>query len=111
MGLKLVTNPLLSSSASRRSSQNAGLHSRRTPIFNCVRGQDRGTCHRRTRRFGVSSSSSDRTRARRALIEEIKEDKKVWLRHGVAALAVSLLGLGVAGSVALTGAAQHTTSA
>lgn len=59
----------------------------------------------------MSSSSSDRTRARRALIEEIKEDKKVWLRHGVAALAVSLLGLGVAGSVALTGAAQHTTSA
>ena len=58
----------------------------------------------------MSSSSSDRTRARRALIEEIKEDKKVWLRHGVAALAVSLLGLGVAGSVALTGAAQHTTS-
>lgn len=59
----------------------------------------------------MSSSSSDRTRARRALIDEIKEDKKVWLRHGVAALAVSLLGLGVAGSVALTGAAQHTTSA
>jgi murein DD-endopeptidase MepM/ murein hydrolase activator NlpD len=61
----------------------------------------------------VSSSSSDRTRARRALIEEIKEeineDKKSWLRHGVAAMAVSVLGLGVAGSVALTGAAQHTT--
>jgi murein DD-endopeptidase MepM/ murein hydrolase activator NlpD len=57
----------------------------------------------------VSSSSSDLTRARRALIEEIKEDKKSWLRHGVAAVAVSLLGLGVAGSVALTGAAQHTT--
>jgi len=43
------------------------------------------------------------------LIEEIREDKKSWLRHGVAALAVSLLGLGVAGSVVLTGAAQHTT--
>ena len=57
----------------------------------------------------MSSSSSDRTRARRALIEEIKEDKKSWLRHGVAAAAVSILGLGVAGSVALTGAAQHTT--
>jgi murein DD-endopeptidase MepM/ murein hydrolase activator NlpD len=57
----------------------------------------------------VSSSSSDRTRARRALIEEIKEDKKSWLRYGVAAMAVSVLGLGVAGSVALTGAAQHTT--
>ena len=57
----------------------------------------------------MSSSSSDRTRARRALIEEIKEDKRSWLRHGVAAVAVSILGLGVAGSVALTGAAQHTT--
>ena len=58
----------------------------------------------------MSSSSSDHARARRALIEEIKEDKKSWLRHGVAALAVSVLGLGVAGSVVLTGAAQHTTS-
>jgi murein DD-endopeptidase MepM/ murein hydrolase activator NlpD len=57
----------------------------------------------------VPSSSSESTRARRALIEEFKEDKKSWLRHGVAALAVSVLGLGVAGSVALTGAAQHTT--
>jgi murein DD-endopeptidase MepM/ murein hydrolase activator NlpD len=43
------------------------------------------------------------------LIEEIKEDKRSWLRHGVAALAVSVLGLGVAGSVVLTGAAQHST--
>ena len=50
----------------------------------------------------MPSSSSESTRARRALIEEIKEDKKSWLRHGVAALAVSVLGLGVAGSVALT---------
>ena len=57
----------------------------------------------------MPSSSSESTRARRALIEEIKEDKKSWLRHGVAALAVSVLGLGVAGSVALTGAAQHNT--
>jgi murein DD-endopeptidase MepM/ murein hydrolase activator NlpD len=57
----------------------------------------------------VSGSSSDRLRARRALIEEIKEDKQSWLRHGFAALAVSLLGLGVAGSVVLTGAAQSTT--
>jgi murein DD-endopeptidase MepM/ murein hydrolase activator NlpD len=57
----------------------------------------------------VSGSSSDRTRARRALIEEIKEDKKSWLRHGVAAMAVAVLGLGVAGSVVLTGAAQNTT--
>jgi hypothetical protein len=61
----------------------------------------------------VSGSSSDRMRARRAVIEEIKEeikeDKKTWLRHGVVAMAVSVLGLGVAGSVVLTGAAQHTT--
>jgi murein DD-endopeptidase MepM/ murein hydrolase activator NlpD len=44
------------------------------------------------------------------LIEEIKEDKRSWLRHGVIAMAVSFLGLGVAGSVVLTGAAQHTTA-
>ncbi len=58
----------------------------------------------------MPSSSSERTRARRALIEDISTDRKSWLRQGVAALAVSVLGLGVAGSVALTGAAQHTTS-
>jgi murein DD-endopeptidase MepM/ murein hydrolase activator NlpD len=57
----------------------------------------------------VPSSSSERTFARRALIEDIREDRRSWLRHGVAALAVSFLGLGVAGSVALTGAAQNTT--
>ena len=54
-------------------------------------------------------SSSERTHARRPFIEDIKKDRGSWLRHGVAALAVSLLGLGVAGSVVLTGAAQHTT--
>ncbi len=54
-------------------------------------------------------SSSERTHARRAFMEDIKKDRGSWLRHGVAALAVSLLGLGVAGSVVLTGAAQHTT--
>ena len=57
----------------------------------------------------MPSSSSERTLARRVLIEDIRKDRKSWLRHGVAALAVSVLGLGVAGSVALTGAAQHTT--
>jgi murein DD-endopeptidase MepM/ murein hydrolase activator NlpD len=57
----------------------------------------------------VPSSSSERTLARRVLVEDIREDKKSWLRHGVAALVVSILGLGIAGSVALTGAAQHTT--
>ena len=45
--------------------------------------------------------------ARRALIEDIKTDRKGWLQHGVAALAVSLLGLGVAGSVVLTSNAEH----
>jgi murein DD-endopeptidase MepM/ murein hydrolase activator NlpD len=48
--------------------------------------------------------------ARRALIEDIKKDKKSWLQHGVAALAVSLLGLGVAGSVVLTGSAQQNAA-
>jgi murein DD-endopeptidase MepM/ murein hydrolase activator NlpD len=57
----------------------------------------------------VPSSSSERTHARRVLVEDIKDDKKSWLRHGVAALVVSILGLGVAGSIALTGAAQHTS--
>ncbi len=46
--------------------------------------------------------------ARRALIEDIKQDKRGWLQHGVAALAVSLLGLGVAGSMVLTGHAEST---
>ena len=49
--------------------------------------------------------------ARRALIEDLKEDRRSWLQHGAAALAVSLLGLGVAGSVVLTGNAQHTAAA
>jgi murein DD-endopeptidase MepM/ murein hydrolase activator NlpD len=47
--------------------------------------------------------------ARRALIEDIREDKQSWLRQGTAALIVSVLGLGIAGSVVLTGAAQDTT--
>jgi murein DD-endopeptidase MepM/ murein hydrolase activator NlpD len=58
-----------------------------------------------------SPSSLQPAPARRALIEDIKQDKKGWIQHGIAALAVSLLGLGIAGSVVLTGAAQHTTSA
>jgi murein DD-endopeptidase MepM/ murein hydrolase activator NlpD len=48
------------------------------------------------------------TSARRAIIE-IREEKRSWLQHGAAALAVSVLGLGVAGSIALTGSAQHNT--
>ncbi len=49
--------------------------------------------------------------ARRTLMADIRADKKGWLQHGVAALAVSILGIGVAGSVMLTGAAQSTTTA
>jgi murein DD-endopeptidase MepM/ murein hydrolase activator NlpD len=61
-----------------------------------------GTHHRQ----GGAFQRSDRHSARRALIEDIQQDKKGWAQHGIAALAVSLLGRGVAGSVALTGAAQ-----
>ena len=46
--------------------------------------------------------------ARRALIEDLKTDRRGWVQHGIAALAVSLLGLGVAGSVVLTGHAEST---
>jgi len=49
---------------------------------------------------------TDRNKARRALIEDIRAEKKSWTQHGIAALAVSVLGLGVAGSVAITGSAQ-----
>jgi murein DD-endopeptidase MepM/ murein hydrolase activator NlpD len=75
---------------------------------------------RATRRLdGLSSSeetpplptlSPQRSRARRALIADLTTDKRGWLEHGIAALAVSLLGLGVAGSFVLTGNAQHTTA-
>ena len=58
----------------------------------------------------ASSSSPQRAEARRALIADIKQDKRTWLRHGVAALAISVLGLGVAASVALTGSAQNTVA-
>ena len=56
-------------------------------------------------------SSSPNAVGRRALIADIKDDKRGWLKHGIAALAISVLGLGVAGSVALTGAAQDATTA
>ena len=55
--------------------------------------------------------ASQDAQARRALIEDIKQDRKGWLQHGLAALAVSLLGLGVAGSVVLTSNAEHVESA
>ena len=57
-----------------------------------------------------SSSSQRRATARRALIADISADRKGWLQHGIAALGVSLLGLGVAASVSLTGAAQGTSA-
>ena len=56
-----------------------------------------------------SSSSLRRVSARRALIADISADRRGWLKHGVAALGISVLGLGVAASVSLTGAAQGTT--
>jgi murein DD-endopeptidase MepM/ murein hydrolase activator NlpD len=55
----------------------------------------------------VLKPASQDALARRALIEDIKKDRKGWLQHGVAALAVSLLGLGIAGSVVLTSNAEH----
>jgi murein DD-endopeptidase MepM/ murein hydrolase activator NlpD len=54
-----------------------------------------------------SSSSLRRAVARRALIADIATDRKGWLQHGIAALAISALGLGVAASVTLTGSAQN----
>ena len=57
-----------------------------------------------------SSSSLRRAEARRALIADITVDRKGWLKHGVAALAISLLGIGAAASVSLTGSAQNTVT-
>jgi murein DD-endopeptidase MepM/ murein hydrolase activator NlpD len=58
-----------------------------------------------------SFRSPQHAQARRAFIEDVQQDKKGWLQHGIAALAVSLLGLGVAGSIALTGNAQNVDAA
>lgn len=57
----------------------------------------------------MSRLSPQHAQARRALIDDIHRDKKGWLQHGIAALAVSVLGLGVAGSIMLTGSAQQST--
>ena len=54
----------------------------------------------------MPKSRSQDALARRALLEDIKQDRRGWLQHGAAALAVSVLGLGVAGSLALTGNAD-----
>lgn len=56
-----------------------------------------------------SSSSPRRASARRVLIADISADRTGWLKHGLAALGISVLGLGVAASISLTGAAQGTT--
>jgi murein DD-endopeptidase MepM/ murein hydrolase activator NlpD len=58
-----------------------------------------------------SPSPTQRNHARRALLEDVHDNRRGWLQHGAAALAVSVLGLGVAGSFALTGNAQSTASA
>ncbi|MBA3528611.1 MAG: hypothetical protein H0T91_04755, partial [Propionibacteriaceae bacterium] len=64
----------------------------------------------------MSPISSQRALARRALSEDVERAKPGWGRHrafqhGIAALAVSILGLGIAGSAVMTGNAQHTSSA
>jgi murein DD-endopeptidase MepM/ murein hydrolase activator NlpD len=80
---------------------------RATPRSVARRASSTGKISSANRRLTVRSDAA--VAARRALIEDIREEKRSWARHGVAALAVSVLGLGVAGSVALTGNAQHTT--
>jgi murein DD-endopeptidase MepM/ murein hydrolase activator NlpD len=54
------------------------------------------------------TSPPQRDHARRALLEDVHDHRRSWLQHGAVALAVSVLGLGVAGSFALTGNAQST---
>ena len=49
------------------------------------------------------TSPTQRHQARRALIDDVRENKRGWLQHGLAALAVSAVGIGLAGSLALTG--------
>jgi murein DD-endopeptidase MepM/ murein hydrolase activator NlpD len=58
-----------------------------------------------------STSPKQRHQARRALIDDVRDNKRGWLQHGVAAIAVSVLGLSVAGSFAFTGNAQSTGEA
>jgi murein DD-endopeptidase MepM/ murein hydrolase activator NlpD len=57
------------------------------------------------------TSPTPRDHAKRALLEDVREDRRGWVQRGAAALAVSALGLGVAGSFALTGNAQDTGAA
>jgi murein DD-endopeptidase MepM/ murein hydrolase activator NlpD len=78
-----------------------------TPRGSARRASSTGKTKRANIRACAVARSADGVR--RAIIEDIREEKRSWVRHGVAALAVSVLGLGVAGSVVLTGSAQHTT--
>lgn len=57
------------------------------------------------------TSPTQRHEARRALIDDVRDNKPAWLRHGAVAVAVSVLGLSVAGSFTLSGNAQDTSSA
>ena len=76
------------------------------PRARARRASDTGSIDRA--RKGARAVTRTADTARRAIIEDIREEKRSWLSHGVAALAVSVLGLAVAGSVVLTGSAQHT---
>jgi murein DD-endopeptidase MepM/ murein hydrolase activator NlpD len=78
-----------------------------TPRARARRASSTGRTDRARKRAPAVTGTANT--ARRAIIEDIREEKRSWLRHGVAALAVSVLGLGVAGSVVLTGSAQHST--
>ncbi|HEY0239291.1 MAG TPA: M23 family metallopeptidase, partial [Friedmanniella sp.] len=57
------------------------------------------------------TNPTPRDHARRALLEDVHDHRRSWLQHGAAALAVSVIGIGVAGSFALTGNAQDTAAA
>jgi murein DD-endopeptidase MepM/ murein hydrolase activator NlpD len=57
------------------------------------------------------TSPTQRDQARRALLEDVRHNRRGWVQHGAAALAVSALGLGVAGSFALGGNAQDAGAA
>lgn len=57
----------------------------------------------------TAPATGRRARARRAL-QETEKDRRGWLRHGIAALAVTGLGLGVAGGVTMTGSATESAT-
>jgi murein DD-endopeptidase MepM/ murein hydrolase activator NlpD len=63
---------------------------------------------KRFTRLSAKASGAMRTSQARRAIEEIEKDKRGWLRHGIAALAIAGLGLGVAGAVAVTGSANES---